>query len=271
MNSVRVPMICVAAGMLAGLLWKWPFFQFADQTYHDILIRHDFFPARLQAAATLRWAYLATIASLLVAVAIPVSRFSSSVYWSRLVASMACWLGSTVLLVHQGSYNDMTFVTAWWCAAFLVWYSSRMGIDEPAAFISKAAILSRVMVSLVFLGGAVGKWTDEYWSGQVLYEIYFDQRDFWFFTWLRDHLDAEGLRAFATGYSRLVIVTESLGGFLWAYGYFMKSKTISILAILTFLAIGVLSNFFLFSVLAPMIGLALVGCFSRDTRADREK
>lgn len=257
--------------MLVGLIWKWPFFRFADEVYRTIPIRDAFFPALLQDAGTLRWAYLATLASLILAIAMPFSQSSSPSYWLRLIASTACWLSSTILICHQGSYNDVTFVTAWWGSVFLIWYSSRIGIDNPATLIPKAALLSRIIVSLVFLGGAVGKWSDEYWSGQVLYEIYFTERDFWFFTWLRDHFEDDGLRKFATSYSRLVIITESLGGFLWAFGYWMKPKTIAILATFTFIAIGVLSNFLLFSVLAPMIGLAMIGCFGPNNRANRNE
>ena len=247
--------------MLVGLIWKWSFFQFADQVYQTIAIRDEFFPAFLQDATVLRWAYLATIASLIVAIAVPFSLNRFGPYWLRLIASASCWLGASILICHQGSYNDMTFVTVWWCAAFVLWYSSRINVEVSQELIQKAAVLSRIMVSLVFLGGAVGKWTSEYWSGQVLYEIYFVERDFWFFAWARDCFKDDALREVATYYSRLVIVVESLGGFLWTFVYFMKSWKIAAIAMIAFAMIGLLSNYLLFSVLAPMIGLAMVGCF----------
>lgn len=266
MSNVLAPLRCVATGVLVGLIWKWDFFRFADQVYQTIPIQDAFFPVWFRNALVLRWAYLATVASILVVLVVRGSQTGSATYWIRLVASMGSCLGSTILICHQGSYNDVTFMTAWWGAVLLVWYSWRIGIDEPAVLISKANTLCQAVISLIFLGGAVGKWTQEYWSGQVLYEIYFQERDFWFFRSLRNHLQADELRTFATYYSRLVVTVESLGALIWTLGYFFSSRTITVLVIVTVSSIGLLSNFALFSVLAPMIGLAMTGWFDHSRK-----
>ena len=80
------------------------------------------------------------------------------------------------------------------------------------ADLRRPAFLSRIIISMILLGGAVGKWTSEYWSGEVLYQIYFAERDFWVFNLLRDNFDADTLREIATWYSRNVIIVETVCG-----------------------------------------------------------
>ena len=60
---------------------------------------------------------------------------------------------------------------------------------QQELLIRRAAFLSRLIISLILLGGAAGKWTPEYWSGEVLFDIYFVDRDFWFFNYLRDNYE----------------------------------------------------------------------------------
>ena len=69
---------------------------------------------------------------------------------------------------------------------------------------------------MILLGGAVGKWTAEYWSGEVFYDIYFRDRDFWVFNLIRENFEAETTREIATWYSRNIIVIETVAGLgLW--------------------------------------------------------
>src|SRR6056297_3537063 len=151
--------------VIIGSDWKWRFFGFARMTYDRIAIRHDFFPAFLLDPATLQFAYVGCLAAVVAALALMRHRRP------RTSAIGVAGLAMTGVMLHQGSYNDMTFVTGWWALVLAVWFSSRMGIDPPALLMRKAGVLSRGLVSIVLLGGAVGKWTGEYWSGQVLYEI----------------------------------------------------------------------------------------------------
>ena len=114
------------------------------------------------------------------------------------------------------------------------------------------------MISMILLGGAVGKWTSEYWSGEVFYDIYFVDRDFWVFNLLRDHVEPETLREIATWYSRQVVVVESVAGFgLWL----LPARWAAIAGMVVLTSIALLSNFLLFSVLSCVIALAAVGLF----------
>lgn len=247
--SIKTPLRLVLAGMLVGLLWKLTFFRAANQIYAAIPIHDSFFPSWLQQAVTLRIAFLVAVGSIFLTWFAQQRRL-------RCAAISICWLASTVMLLHQGSYNDMTFTTVWWCNVWALWYVSRMDIDSPEELQRKSSFLCRLLVSVVLLGGAVGKWTGEYWSGEVLYEIYFRDRDFWVFNCLRSCLDADSLRWAATAYSRQVIAVETAGGLLI---WLLPARWAAVVGTVIFSSIALLSNFLLFSVLAPLIGLSVAG------------
>ncbi|MEM9588783.1 MAG: hypothetical protein AAGA03_15985, partial [Planctomycetota bacterium] len=159
--------------------------------------------------------------------------------------------------------NDMTFITTWWACAWSTWFGSRIGVDSETILLTKAARLSRVILSVVLFGGAVGKWTPEYWSGEVFYEIYFRDRDFWCFNWLRGNVDPDSLRDIATWYSRKVVIIETLAGIsLWI----LPARWAAIIGMLIFTSIALFSNFLLFSVLTCLIGLASVGLLVKPDR-----
>ncbi len=243
----------VLAGMLVGLLWKLSFFRGADQVYTLIPLHDNFFPQWLQQATTLRIAFLTAITSIVIT-------WLAQHRTQRRVAMAIAFLAATVMLLHQGTYNDMTFTTVWWCSVWALWYVWRIEIDPPDQLHRKAAFLSRLMISVVLLGGAVGKWTGEYWSGEVFYDIYFHDRDFWVFNALRWGLDTEALRWTAMAYSRCVIGIETLGGLcIWL----LPARWASLAGAVIFFSIAILSNFLLFSVLGPLIGLALAGWYVR--------
>ncbi len=173
--------------------------------------------------------------------------------------TLACMF---VLCIHQGSYNDVTFLTCFWVAAWCAWYTVRLG-DPEQELLSKGKTLGLLIVSMIFLGGAVGKWTPGYWSGEVLYEIYFVDRDFWFFNLLRERMDPQGLRDFATCYSRMVVITETACAFLWL----LPPKIGSAIGMIVFLGIAVFSNVYLFSVMFCLFGLTIVGMHESKPRA----
>jgi hypothetical protein len=252
-RQVVLPFRFVLTGMLVGLLWKVSFFRSAVAVYAAIPLHDGFFPVWLQQATTLRLAFLVAVASIVMA-------GFAQLRQTRCVAMAISWLACTVLLIHQGTYNDMTFTTVWWCNVWALWYAWRMDIDPVDQLRPKAAFLSRLMISVVLLGGAVGKWTGEYWSGEVFYEIYFRDRDFWVFNALRSWLDPESLRWAAMAYSRKVIVIETLGGLgIWL----LPARWAAVAGVVIFASIALLSNFLLFSVLGPLIALSLAGWYQR--------
>ncbi len=236
---------------LAAVAWKIVAFVAMVRCYYSIPLHQAFFPTLLQSPHLLSGTYLGLLGTLAM----------SATTRSRQWRSIACWgalICSSVLCIHQGSYNDMTFTTAWWTTLWSVWLASRLDRDQPVLLLKRAAFLSRCIVSMILLGGAVGKWTSEYWSGQALYEIYFVDRDFWFFNLLRSTLEPQSLRSAATWYSRNVILVESSCGFgLWL----LPARWAALLAVSVMTSIAVFSNFNLFSVLLSLIGLASVGLF----------
>ena len=74
------------------------------------------------------------------------------------VSSLAVLLGVMTLNIHQSSYNDVTFLCCSWTAVWCVWMA--MHIDEPQESVMPRAVwISHVIISLIFLGGAIGKMT----------------------------------------------------------------------------------------------------------------
>ena len=135
-------------------------------------------------------------------------------------------------------------------------------MTKRPCFVARA-FLSRLIISMILLGGAVGKWTAEYWSGEVFWDIYFRDRDFWVFNLLRQQYDPETLREIATWYSRKVIVVETMAGFgLWL----LPAKWAASIAMVVLMSIALLSNFYLFSVLLSLVGLAAAGFFAASKK-----
>ena len=241
----------------AGLSWEPGFFWLADGVYHQMPLDDPFFPDWLRSASVLRFTYLLTLGSIAICFAFPKRMV-------RVVATSITLTGLSILCVHQGSYNDATFVTSWWVTVWSLWCSLRLKDSDSATTLRRAAFLSRLIISMVLLGGAVGKWTPEYWSGEVFYDIYFVDRDQWMFNWLRESFEPEKLRSIATWYSRKVIIVETLGGFgLWL----MPSRWAATIGAVLFFSIAAFSNFWLFSVTWSFVGLASVGFFDHRTRS----
>jgi len=237
-------------GTLAALLWKLPFFIVSARVYLEIPLHQEFFPAFFSSAATVITAYITACLAIGFNAITANDRVRAKTAWIPLLAL-------SILCIHQGSYNDMTFTTAWWTMIWSAWFAGR--IDETdTLLIHRAARLSRTILSVIMLGGAVGKWTAEYWSGQVLYEIYFFDRDFWIYNQLRSHFDPETIRQIAMWYSRKVIVIETFVGLtLWA----LPPRIAAFIGLTVYASIALFSNYYLFSVLLGLIALAAVGCF----------
>lgn len=236
---------------LAALSWKIGAFAMMLHCYLSTPIQQSFFPLPFTSSSLLIVSYLGVLLSL--GIAAIADRGSV-----RTVACGSSLLLTSVLCVHQGSYNDMTFATAWWTSLWSLWLARRLQRDQTDELLTRAAFLSRCIISMILLGGAVGKWTSEYWSGQVLYEIYFVDRDFWFFNLLRRFLEPESLRFVATWYSRQVIIVETICGLgLWL----LPARWAAAVAILVLTSIVVFSNINLASVLLSLIGLAAIGLF----------
>jgi len=244
----------VQAGILISILWKLKFFLHATAVYRSIELIDPFFPSFWRSNSVLHISFVGVVAAAI----LNLITTSSSI---RKTCNLASITGLSILCTHQASYNDATFVTAWWCAIWSWWFGSRMNRDTPDQLLSKAAFLSRLIISMILLGGAVGKWTNEYWSGEVLYDIYFVDRDYWVFNFLRDQFSTEELKRIAMWHSRNVVMMETAAGlFLWT----LSDRMAATAGILFLTSIAVFSNLLLFSVVGCLIALALVGYIPRD-------
>ena len=236
----------VTLTLIVSMIWKYAYFIPIFQSYAQLEITDTFFPPLFTNLSVLAGLYLAPIAFGIIAL------FTRSIILLRCQAfiTLACMFG---LCIHQGSYNDVTFVTCLWVSLWCVWYTLKIN-EPPEVLINKSQRFSLLIISLIFLGGAAGKWTPGYWSGEVIYEIYFRHRDFWFFNLLRNQLDPESLRNIATLYSRAIVLSETACAFLWL----LKPKHGGMIAIVMLLGLTLLSNLLLFSVTFCLMGLAIV-------------
>ena len=241
----------VQIGMLLAITWKWEFFRGTDAVYHAHPIADPFFPDWLRSATTIRWAFLLSCASIV----------ANIVSWNRRISlvcnyvTLACM---SILCVHQGSYNDATFTTTWWTCLWATWYIHHIEDVDRAFTLRRGAFLSRLIISMILLGGAVGKWTPEYWSGAVLYDIYFEGRDYWTFNFVRQNFEPETVRTMAVWYSRKVVLIETIFGFgLWL----LPARWAAIAGFTLLTSIAMFSNFYLFSVMFCLMGLATAGLF----------
>jgi hypothetical protein len=248
----------VQFSLLVALMWKWEFFLWADQIYQLIPLSDPFFPDCLRSFWTLRLAFVFTVDAVLIGIVAP-SRL-------RIVCAVVTFIGVSVLCLHQGSYNDMTFLTAWWTSLWNLWFVWRIEDDDQEVLMRRAALLGRVIISMIFLGGAVGKWTTEFWSGEVFWDIYFRGCDFWFFNLFRDRLAEDSLRNVAMWYSRIVVAVETIAGFgLWL----LPAKWAAGVAVCLLMSIAIFSNFYLISVVFSLVGLASVGFLvNKQTASD---
>ena len=255
MNVTRGRMVgvhcIVQLGILLTLTWKWTYFKWSDFLHQKIVLADPFFPDWLESGLVVRYAYLFSL------VLIAINIVSWNKYLTRL-CNYGTFVCMSILLTHQASYNDATFTTAWWACLWSIWYGHHMDDPDRIATLDRGAFLSRSMMSMVLLGGAVGKWTPEYWNGEVLYDIYFRERDFYVFNHLRGQFEPETLRMMATWYSRKVVLVETLCGFgLWL----LPPRLAAMVAILVFTSIALFSNYYLFSVMFALLGVASVGLF----------
>jgi len=244
-KSNRSLLKVVISAILISLIWKLTSYIQLDRIIQAMPLQDPFFPAFFRNQTVVRIAYLLANA---VCLLLLLSK-------SRSILS----LGTTILAaclftlnIHQSSYNDVTFLCGGWSSLWCLWFSTR--ISEPTESLHpRAAWLAHAIISLILIGGAVGKMTAEYWSGQVLYEIYFVDRDFWFYNIIRNYCSADGLRDAATLHSRFVIVTEFACGFLWL----LPMRLASWIALAVLLGIALTNNFMLLSVITSLIGLAI--------------
>lgn len=124
--------------------------------------------------------------------------------WATAAAASAGALCAALLLLHVSTFGDASFVTALWAGVWLLWAS----VISEAEAARWGPRLAQAVISLIFLGGALGKLTPEYIDGTVIYETAFIGNGSFLYQWMRAELTPDQLRAVATGFSRIVIASE---------------------------------------------------------------
>lgn len=156
-------------------------------------------------------------------------------------------------MMHQQFYNDATFTVLIWIAIWLFWLSFQ-GEREPGEAAREARITTKGMVAMIFFGGFLGKLTGAYWSGEIFEEVYFYQKDYFLYAWLRDVLSAQQISLAATWFSRGAILGEAavvIGAFALSY----RRWTLLVMAVLV--GMVAISEPWLFSVLGGMMGVVV--------------
>lgn len=237
----------VHVGILVSLLWKVNYFWRALGVNAEFTLVDPFFPTFFRLQSSLVVAYVVALAGSGLTVFLR-SKFV------LLIFGFANLCALSILCLHQNSYNDVTFLTCAWTSLWCLWLTSRLG-ESFTTLYPRAAWLSHMILSMIFLGGAVGKLTPGYWSGEVLHKIYFEGRDFWTYNLMRESMSEDALRNAATWHSRMVVISELVCGFLWL----MPRKIASAVAIVVLCGIALTNNLLLFSVVTCLIALSLVG------------
>jgi hypothetical protein len=240
--NVRVFRI-VAAAWLVGWFWKAWFF--AGYYFSEIWaypLRYDGLPRVLvhPALASVAWACPVLVIGALVHPRAGTLRAAAALMTAS--AALAC--------LHLETFSDATFVTSFWVALWLLWFTANAA-RRDAAFRLHARALAQITVAVIFLGGVVGKLTPEYTSGEAFHQLYFVQKDTWPYPWLRGELSAGGLRTLATWFSRAAITVEAI----MALSFLLPYRRAAVLGIVVMTGMVVVSTWNLLSVMACLIGL----------------
>jgi hypothetical protein len=116
-------------------------------------------------------------------------------------------------------------------------------------------LLPLVLVSFVFLGGSVGKLTEDYWSGDAMYHLFFAIQNDAKFATLRETLHAGELSRVATWYSRVAILGE-----ICIAGAMLLPLRIGLpVALLMVIGMWIVSPMGIINALAAAIGLLFAG------------
>ncbi len=212
-------------------------------------IDDPFFPSLLRAPMLLVLGWIVPLLTGILALARPRSA------WAR-VHGPTLLIGSGVLLVHQGSYFFATWVVDFWIGAFLVWLA-RAGTRDPSAACRTGPFLAQLLIAFWFLGGAVGKWTREWWAGDATRELLLlSQRTH--ATQLLVRLfgtDAAAIASIGTWMSRISVVIETaMAGVI-----LIPARPAFVATIAVTGSMWVLVSYNIFEIVWPIMGLAVAG------------
>jgi hypothetical protein len=157
---------------------------------------------------------------------------------------------SLILMLHSETYNDATFINSFWVGLYCMWFVSQFKRCDQS-FRKHACSLAQCLVSMIFLGGFVGKITQGYWSGEVFYNIFFTSSPYFPFTYFRDHFLINQQRFIAVIFSRGIIFLEAF----IALGFFIPIRLFCSVVPLFLFCFMFTNTWRILSVLLCLIGL----------------
>lgn len=165
--------------------------------------------------------------------------------------SLVLLMCAAILGLHMNTYNDMTFISSFWVALWLVWYAFHIHDHEHIQ--RHALFLVQCMVAMIFLGGTVGKLTPEYWSGEAFYNLIINFQPQYLGRLVHDHLSVENQKLFASIFSKIVIFVEGLLIFSPFFPYYL----FCVIGVLTVITIVLFRSWTILSVLSCLAGMIL--------------
>ena len=158
---------------------------------------------------------------------------------------------ATILGLHIDTYNDMTFISSFWIALWLLWFAYH--IDDRAHIARHAPFLAKCIIGLLFLGGTVGKLTPQYWSGEAFYNLVVRETPGYVGTFLLTHFSVEEQKMIIGYLSKGIIIFEGLLALspLYPYRIFCAFGIFSIAMLVLFRGLQILS------VLSCLAGMTL--------------
>ncbi len=231
------PWLIVYAGLMGGLYVKVAYLAALYLDGVQTPVSHPLFPDFFTSGKVALIAYLAPLVT-------PLVLFLGRSQNARKLAAAILLGANAVLLCHIAGYNDATYTSGVWVSLYLLWSATPREAKQLIFF-------GKALIGLFFLGGAVGKFTAEYWDGSALHDIYFMQKQNFPFPYLRDSFSVETVRSMATGFSRITVFAEALLGTV----IFWSIRPAAAVIIPMIIGMIFLSQFQLFSVVGPLLFL----------------
>jgi hypothetical protein len=234
----------VVAFWLLGWLIKAAFFKaYLFKTIIQYPVVIDFFPTFFRSALTAEFFYVLPLIG-----AIALISPKKFYLW---LAACTMVVSSLILLWHQDTYNDATFVTSFWVSVWLLWFVSQMHRRDDD-FPIHARSLALCVVGLIFWGGFVGKLTQPYWDGRVLADIFMVQNYGSIGGWVRTHVPQEVIRLYFQWISKVIILGEAC---LACLPFWPNQWSCCWIGIPFMIGISIFTTWRIFSVLLCLIGL----------------
>lgn len=245
-NNFEKPLFLFFVIWLFGWYFKiWFFAPYFFITTFQTPVALDFFPVFFQNPLVSAIAF-----------SIPILLFFYKCLFKRpsyIAISSTMIICSLILSFHLNSYNDATFVVSFWTALWMLWLSIQEKSSDPFSP-QMSQNIAKAIFGLIFFGGAVGKITPEFFSGETMFQIFFTTRDYFFFPWMKSHFDLPSQLIFAQVFAWILFASE----IILALALLFSTRSLLIIASTAFIGIILFCNFQILSVLSCLWGLIFV-------------